>query len=402
MPLYVCKVADYSGKTKDITKEAPSEEALILELAQQKYAPLKIREVKSQEGSVKTGKRFSRSAIIEFTETLSLLLSSGLSLKDALEVQKTIFVKGPVNKLTNTLIEKIKKGDSFHQALDKYSGSFPPLYRGLVKIGQKIGSLENIFERLAGYLRQSKQIRDKLMNALSNPILTLSFAVLCIIGMAVFIFPRIKNIFSQLQVEMSAQIQNSMAMVNIFFTVGGILLGVIIMFVIIIYFIRRSEGVLRRKMDGFLLKIPVAGQVIYLQESLNFLFAMETLTGSGFAVEDALPEAGKVLSNHALSSGIDTIREKIIKGEHLSSAFLKDPHFEERIGHWMSIGERSGKVEKVFGQLRAYYQEELDKWSTRFMGIVEPALTIFVGLMVLIFILVFFIPIFSMYRSIQT
>jgi type IV pilus assembly protein PilC len=155
-------------------------------------------------------------------------------------------------------------------------------------------------------------------------------------------------------------------------------------------------------MDGFLLKIPIFGKVIYLQESLNFLFAMETLTGSGFAVEDALPEAGKVLSNRALSSGIDKIREKVIKGEHLSSAFLKDPHFEERIGHWMSIGERSGKVEKVFGQLRIYYQEELDKWSTRFMGIVEPALTIFVGVIVLLFILIFFLPIFSIYKSIQT
>ncbi|MBN2534022.1 MAG: type II secretion system F family protein [Spirochaetales bacterium] len=401
MPIYICKVVDNSGKTKEITKEAQSQDALILELTQLKYSPIKIHEVKSREESVKTGKRFSRAAIIEFTETLSLLLTSGLSLKDALEVVRTIFAKGPVNKLTNTLIEKIKKGDSFYQALEKYNTSFPPLYRGLVKIGQKIGSLENIFERLSGYLRQSKQIQDKLMSALSNPLLTIGFAVLCVVGMAIFIFPRIKSIFEQLQADVSSQIQSSMAMVNAFFVFGSIFLITVISFVIAVYFIRRSEGSLRKQLDKFLLKIPIIGKVIYLQESLNFLFAMETLTGSGFAVEDALPEAGKVLGNMALASGVDAIRKRVIKGEHLSNAFLKDPYFEDRIGRWMSIGERSGKVEKVFEQLRRYYQEELDKWSTRFMGIVEPALTIFVGVIVMVFILVFFVPIFSIYQAIQ-
>ena len=128
---------------------------------------------------------------------------------------------------------------------------------------------------------------------------------------------------------------------------------------------------------------------------------METLTGSGFAVEDALPEAGKVLSNKALASGIDKIRERVIKGDHLSNAFIKDPYFEERIGRWMSIGERSGKVDKVFGQLRQYYQEEMDKWSTRFMGVVEPMLTVFVGFIIIAFIFIFFLPIFSIYQAIQ-
>ncbi|MBN2443100.1 MAG: type II secretion system F family protein [Spirochaetales bacterium] len=401
MPLYNCKLADNTGKTIQIIKEAPNEESLILELMQQKFSPLKIREIKSKEETISTGKRFSQTVILEFTETLSLLLSSGLSLKDALDVIKTIFTKGPVNKLTNTLVEKIKKGDSFHQALDKYSTSFPPLYRGLVKIGQKIGSLETIFARLADYLRESKKIKDKLMNALSNPLMTIGFAIACVVGMAVFIFPRLKDIFSQLQADVSSQITNSMAMVNTFFVFGGIFLVFLIIFIIAVYFIRRSTGPLRLQLDKLLLRIPIFGKILYLQESLNFLFAMETLTGSGFAVEDALPEAGKVLSNMALSSGIDKIRQRVIKGDHLSTSFLNDPFFEERIGRWMSIGERSGKVDLVFGQLRQYYQEEMDKWSTRFMGVVEPMLTVFVGIIIIGFIFIFFLPIFSIYQAIQ-
>jgi type II secretory pathway component PulF len=402
MPLFHCKIADNTGKTLEMTREAPNEDVLILEFIQNNYAPIKIKEVKAEDEKIKSGKRFSQNSILEFTQTLSLLLSSGLSLKDALDVNKTIFTKGPINRLTNTLTEKIKKGDSFHQALDKFHGSFPPLYRGLVKIGEKIGTLENIFEKLADYLRESKRIRDKLIGALSYPILTLSFAILGVIGMAIFIFPRIKDIFASLHSSLNEQILSTMAFVNVFFTFGAIILGIIIMLIIIVLIIRKSEGPLRNNLDKIILKLPVIGNIIYIRESLNFLFAMETLTASGFAVEDALPEAGKVLYNRALASGIAVIREKIIKGEHLSTAFLEDPYFDERIGRWVSIGERSGKVEIVFGQLRQYYQDELEKWSTGFMAIVEPALIIIVGLIILFLIMTFFVPIFSIYQGFGT
>jgi type II secretory pathway component PulF len=402
MPLFHCKVADSTGKTVEMTREAPNEDVLILEFLQNNYAPIKIKEVRAEEEKVKSGKKFSQNSILEFTQTLSLLLTSGLSLKDALDVNRTIFTRGPVNRLTNTLIEQIKKGDSFHQALEKFHGSFPPLYRGLVKIGDKIGTLDNIFERLASYLRESKRIRDKLMGALSYPLMTLSFAILGVIGMALFIFPRIKDIFSSLHTSVNQNIQSTMSFVNVFLTFGAIILVMVVLFIIAVFLIRRSEGPLRDQMDKVLLKLPVVGNIIYIQESLNFLFAMETLTGSGFAVEDALPEAGKVLNNRALASGISLIRDKIIKGEHLSTAFLEDPYFDERIGRWVSIGERSGKVEVVFGQLRQYYQDELEKWSTGFMAIIEPALIILVGLIILFLIMTFFVPIFSIYQGFGT
>ncbi len=404
MPTYSCRVADNTGKVIEITKDAPNEDVLILDLVQHKYSPLKIRLLSHDDRETTNAsgeQKFSANAILDFTETLSLLLSSGLSLKDALEVGKTIFVRGPVHRLTTILNEKLQKGDSFHNALEKYPDSFPPLYRGLARIGEKIGSLDNIFERLASYLRDTKKLKDKLGSALTYPLLVLGLAILLLVGMIVFIFPRLTSIFSMLQQDVSSNIKNSMAMVNVFFAIGGILIGLIIVTSIVFLFIRKTKGPLRDWYDDFLLKIPIIGTIAYTRENLNFFFALETLTASGFSVEDALPEAAKVVHNKSLQQGISVILEKILKGEHLSTAFLADKRFEERIGRWVSIGERSGKVDKVFGQLRSYYQEELDKWSTRFMGIVEPVLIIGVGVIIIIMILTFFIPIFSIYQNIH-
>jgi type II secretory pathway component PulF len=292
-------------------------------------------------------------------------------------------------------------GDSFYNALEKYPDSFPPLYRGLARIGEKIGSLENIFERLSAYLRDTKKLKDKLGNALTYPLLVLGFALLLLAGMVIFIFPRLTKIFTMLQQDVSSKIKNSMAAVNMVFAIGGVIIGLVIIASIALLFIRKSKGTLRDWYDDFLLKIPVIGTISYTRENLNFFFAMETLTGSGFSVEDALPEAAKVVNNKSLQKGISVLLEKILKGEHLSDAFLADKRFEERIGRWVSIGERSGKVDKVFGQLKSYYQEELDKWSTRFMGIVEPVLIIGVGVIIISLILTFFIPIFTIYQNIR-
>jgi len=405
MASYQCKVVDKTGKVIEMSKDAPNEDLLILDLVQHGFSPIKIRLISKEERESSSGsgseKKFSAKSILEFTETVSLLLSSGLSLKDALEVGRTIFTKGPVHKLTAILSERLQKGDSFHSALEKYSDSFPPLYRGLARIGEKIGSLENIFERLAAYLRDSKRLGDKLGSALLYPLLVLGFAITLLVGMVVFIFPKLTGIFSELQQEVSTKIKDSLAMVNVFFALGGAFLILVAIIAVAIIFIRRSSGPIRDWYDDFMLKIPVLGTISYTRENLNFFFAMETLTSSGFSVEDALPEASRVYHNKALQQSVKILHEKILKGEHLSNAFLEDKRFEERIGRWVSIGERSGKVDKVFSQLKSYYQEELDKWSTRFMGVVEPVLIIGVGLVIIFMILTFFVPIFSIYQNIR-
>ena len=399
MALYKCKVIDKDGKSSEFVKEAASENLLIFELNQKNIFPLSVKEVKEEGGGTGTAKSFSFKAVLDFTQTISMLLNAGLSLKDALQIIKTIFTKGPIKRLSDSLDEQIKKGDSFHQALSRFKGSFPPLYIGLVKIGQKVGSLDNIFKKLGSYLEQNKRLKDKLGNALSYPVMILGFAVLGIIGMVFFILPRIKQIFNAMNAAVSGEINKSFAMANLFFIVTIVLIALIGAIVIFFRVVKKSNSPLTETLDRFILRIPFAGKVIFTQEALNFLFALETLTGSGFAVEDALAEAALVFKNKALEKSTGLIREKIIKGEHLSTAFLSEPIFDERIGRWASIGERSGNIEVVFSQLRTYYQDDLDRWTTRLMNLIEPLLQVGVGILVLVMVLVFFVPIYSIYQS---
>jgi len=399
MPVFYCKVVDEKGKTAEFIRETSSEEILIRELSADRLFPIVIEQAGTHEVKFKGGRRYPKNLIIEFTDTLAHLLSSGLIFKEALEVAQTIFQKGKINHLTATLLDKIKKGTSFHDALEEFSPTFPPIYRGMVKVGEKVGSLEQAFKGLSLYLTEEKKLREKLIGSMMYPAMILSVAFIGIFILVLFILPRIKGIFTQLGSQLPQRIESITHVLNVLMIAGVSCAALLCVLFAVVYLIRKTRGSMAERLDRVILRVPILGHIRSLRESLNFLFAMETLTGAGFAVEDALLEAGNVVENRALQGGILQVREKILRGEALSAAFMENPIFPERLSRWINIGEKSGNIEKAFAQLRSYYQSEVERWSTRFMNLIEPVLILSVGAVIFLFIIFFVMPIFTIYGS---
>jgi len=399
MPVFYCKVVDDKGKTAEFIRETSSEEILIRELSADRLFPIVIERAGTREVKARGKKRYPKNLIIEFTDTLALLLSSGLIFKEALEVAQAVFQKGRLNRLAATLLDKIKKGISFHEALEEFGSSFPPLYRGMVKVGEKVGSLEQAFKGLSLYLTEEKKLKEKFIGSLMYPAMVLSVAFVGIFILIFFILPRIKGIFTQLGSQLPQRIESITRVLNVLIIAGVAGMAFLLVLCAAVYLIRKTGGSMAERLDRLILRVPVLGHIRSLRESLNFLFAMETLTGAGFAVEDALLEAGNVVGNRALRSGIFTVRDKILRGEALSAAFMENAVFPERLSRWVHVGEKSGNIEKAFAQLRSYYQGEVERWSTRFMNLIEPVLILMVGAIIFLFIIFFVMPIFTIYGS---
>jgi type IV pilus assembly protein PilC len=163
---------------------------------------------------------------------------------------------------------------------------------------------------------------------------------------------------------------------------------------------RRKGGALAVRIDRVFLAVPLYSRFMMQRELMNFSFAMEALTAAGVGVEEALTEGAGTVTNRALREEVRSVRERVLTGERLSAAFAHSPLFPERISRWMAIGERIGHVEKVFGQLRGYYQQEVGKWIDRLMALVEPALIVGLGVLIMAFVVFFIIPVFSLYGAI--
>jgi type II secretory pathway component PulF len=399
MGVYACRVVDLRGRTSSFLREAESEEVLLRDLNRESLSPLAIRAASTSEAAAPARRRYSRAAVLEFTDSVGMLLASGLTFKDALEVAQGIFAKGEIGDLVKYLLAQIRKGASIVDAVAGLGPGLPPVYRGFLRIGERTGSLEDAFRQLASYLGEDRKLRAKISGSLAYPALVLGVAIVGIAAIVAFVLPRISLLFEQLGTALPARLGAMLAVVR----AGGIAVGAIAvaaaLAAIVLAVARRSNPRLAEALDRAVLRVPLIGRMRFLREMLNLLFALEMLSAGGFTVEDALAQAGEVVGNRAFRAALTRVREAIVRGDNLSAAFLADPVFTSRVGHWIAVGERIGQVEQVFGQLRRHFQAEMEKWSTRFMSLVEPAIILVVGVVIFFVIVVVVMPIFSIYEG---
>ncbi|MDR0455438.1 MAG: type II secretion system F family protein [Treponema sp.] len=347
----------------------------------------------------KTKKHFNKKIILEFTDIMASLLRAGLTLQDALDLCSSISVNAKTSVLSKTILDGLNRGMPFYEVLKIYTSSFSPLYRSLIRLGEKTGSVGSVFSRISSYLQAEKKIRGKLGNILWYPLLILGIAVTGCFGIIFYVMPRMTDIFSAFNNNIA---ETNITLDNIYRSLW-ISLGIIIIFAVTALFIfifRRMSKSFAFFIDAAVLSLPLVGPFIQSLQTLDFSFAMEMLTGSGITINNALKESADVVTNRAFSNAILEVYEKILRGEKLSSSFLDNKAFPEYIGTWMAVGEKTGAVEPVFSQVRTFFQADVEHGSERLMGIIEPALTLLIGIMVLILIIQFVLPIFSLYGRI--
>jgi len=398
--LYKCILTDKNGKIKTITKEGNSPSDIINSFANSEFIPLDIIQLKSKQNKY-THKKNSK-LVLEFTQIMDQLITSGLSIKDALEVSSTINTSHKnKNDISAMILEKIKKGISFAEAINEMDFVFPSVYRGIISVGDKIGSIEKIFPRLKLYLETKKKIKDKISSALLYPLIVLSTALCVFIGMLVFVFPKLKNMFIDFGGDAATILEKNITNIEKGFVTFFLILSLLFISILILVLIAKKDSSLKERLSKFLLKLPILGKYFTYLESLNFTFAMETLISGGISVEDAIQESVTVLSNFAYKTALLDIKNRITQGESLSYAFsVHHDIFPEYMIKWMLVGEKSGKPEFVFSQLRTYFQTEIDLITSKFMNLIEPILIIFIGIVLIILIVNIIVPMFSLYGSI--
>jgi type II secretory pathway component PulF len=400
MPVYLCKVTDRRGRTARMLREASCEQVLIRELDMEELYPLEVRLAPEGGAAQRRQRRFSRTAVLEFTASLALLLSSGLSFRDALEVAQTVFTRGEVSRLVVRLLAAVRKGRSVSDFLDELGGALPAVMRGFVRTGERTGSLETAFQQLAERLAEEKALRDRLSSSLLYPLFVLAVAGIGLTGIVTVVLPRLEAIFAQIGAGLPARLQAAMRLFQGSLVAVAAVAAALAAAGAVLWALRRRSEAAAERIDRLILKVPLLGRIRTLRDSLNVLFVLEALTSGGFPVEEALAEAARTAGNRAFAAGLRACRGRVLKGESLSSAFLRTPVFSERIGRWVAVGERSGQIERVFAQLRRYYQGEIENWTARFMNLIQPVLILLVGIAILAIILVFVMPIFTIYEGI--
>ena len=398
MPIYKCTVCNSQGKKIEILRDSINEDALVASFTNSKEFLINFCLADSKKEVIK--KRFSNKIVIEFTDIFSSLLDSQLPVQDALMLVKEISVNKDVKKLSEELYSEILHGHNLYDAMSLFPTTFSPLYRGMVRLGEKTGQPAIIFSQLASYLHKNEDVKSKIKNAMTYPFLVLSLVFICCIGLIVFVIPKMMEILVQFNNAGSSEIIlkiEKLRVVAIFLFCIFICISILIF---ILNILRKKNLSIAQMIDRTVLFIPFIGKHINSMQTLDFTFAMELLVGAGRTISESLQESALSISNLYFRNSIYKVYKELEKGIPLSAAFSKVDVFQSYLITWIKVGEKSGNVESVFSQIRKYFHVTTERTIKKVLTLIEPCLILFSGLVIIFIVINFILPIFTMYGDV--
>ena len=333
--------------------------------------------------------------VLLFTQTMHSLLSSHLSLQNALEVCSRILSDKKGKVFIKNILKKVSEGEKLSAALTDYKKDFSPLYISLVSIGEESGNLTEVFGHLSSYLKVKKNMRNKIVQALLYPAMVLVTAVAVVIILTVFVMPHLEGIFeafSTASTDIADQMQKTKThlMMLVFFAVAVVIL------IVLCLVLRKVNKRFALVIDGALLKVPVIGKLIVTMQMNDFSFAMKLFTSSHFSLVKALEEAKKVPGNREFEKAVESACRKISGGMRAGRAFESEKVFPEYFTAWVKIAEENGDAQRAFGEITDFYRNENENMLAGITQAAEPVFILITGIIIIFVIVQFVIPVFNL------
>lgn len=394
-------VQDLGGRKMGGLLEMEEQGQVLSYFRDRNYRILSVNRATDLEISLaKVGDLFSgirREQVVLFTRQLSTLVRSGLQLAPALESLAYQERNQKFRMVIEAVKSDIEKGTPFSEALSKYPNLFSRLVIGMVQAGETAGILDEVLERLTYLGLQELEIRTKLQAALTYPVILTCVAGLVLGFLLVAAIPKFMEIFRSSQAELPLATVVLLGVSNFmrrfwFLILIGIFGGG---FALARYY--QSPGG-RFVTDRLLLRLPVFGEVYLKIAVARLTRAISALTKSGIPLLRALEISKGVLDNVIILDAIDRIRVGVSQGKGLTELFQKSGIFQPMVVQMVSVGENTGKLDEMLGEVAQFYDIELEYFLRNLTSSLEPILLLGMGLMVGFIALAVLMPVFNLVK----
>lgn len=333
--------------------------------------------------------------VLLFTQTMSALLSSSLQLQDALAVCCEILSGRRDKKFCMKILKEVNEGRRLGEALAEFGGMLPPLYVPLVSIGEESGMLAQVFVKLSGYIKDRKNVRGKLIQALSYPVLVLVTAAAVVFILVLFVMPRLEQIFMAFT-ESSGEIGMQMARMRAHVYTACVIISALAVSGIVCAAIYAASDRAARALDSAALKIPGLGKIITAMQMHDFSFAMKLLSCARFPLVESLAYASAAVSNRRLKEAVLSVRDDVADGRDAGDAFASETVFPQYLSVWVKIAGRNGNTAEAFSELCDYYSAESEAILSGAAAVAEPVFILIAGAVIIAVISQFVIPVFTL------
>jgi general secretion pathway protein F len=400
-------------------------------------------EIKARVGgrkSIEAGSLFRRVSVGDvaiMTRQLATLVMAGIPLVEAVGALIEQVDKLELKRVLTQVVDRLNEGSSLAKALEPHSHVFSNLYVSMVAAGEASGTLEAVLERLADFMESQSKLRGKVGAALAYPALMMVIGSALITMMMVVVVPKVTAIFESLDralpwytqaligasraVSSNQMLGFVLSFVTFTLTrsalrdykeserakhmlfvvmaivagallvmcafmvesVGGYLVGVVLGIVAglglawVSAWLATPEG--RFAKDGFMLRMPVFGQLVQMLAVSRFARTLATLLRSGVPLLKAMDIVKNVLQNAQLEKVIETAAGSIREGESIAGPLKRSGNFPPIVTHMIAVGERSGQLEQMLENVARAYDTQVETRVQALTSLLEPLMIVIMG-----------------------
>lgn len=357
------------------------------------------------EEQIKSKKRFylcgvSPKTILFFTKNLGIMIRSGSTLAESLQVLQTQ-AKGKFKDILIEICGKIQRGMKFSDALTGYPKTFSEMFINIVRIGEESGTLDKNIEFLASQLKKGYTLKKKIISAMIYPAIIISGIVILGAGVALFVLPKISQMFKGFKVALPLSTRMLITISDFFQNHG--LLSVIIsgMLIALIIFLSRLKAI-KPLTHRLLLFLPVVKQISCSYNLSLFYRNLSILLKTGGTIDEGLKTCTKTINNHCYKDQIIMALAKIKSGQNLNEALKEKSNlFPSTDLQIITVGEESGTLSDALAYAATIHEEELDDITQNLSTLLEPILFIILGFVVATLALSIISPIYSITQTFE-
>ena len=333
------------------------------------------------EKGVRTHSRMKMGDLLLFTGELSDLLASGMTLGSALHALAQRKTGKAQDVVVTSLRDEVVSGASLSGALSRWPDSFPALYVSMVKAGEASGQLPGVLERLVKHYERVLSAREKVSMAMVYPLIVALVGISAMIFMMVFVIPRFSAMFEELGGTLPLPTRILIGMSKGLLKYGWALAIGGFFGVAALRRLLKTPAGLDWK-DRFLLRMPVAGNIVRANAFANFAHTLGTLLANGVQVLQALTIVEHTVDNSIIAKAIHAAKDRVTDGSTISRPLSQDGVFPRLLTDMLAIGEESGDMSGALEHIGRRYDNELDRAVKVFTTILEPVMMLLIAVAV--------------------
>ena len=399
--LYHYRAADSAGKIIEEDLDAGSLQEALQNLSGKGLSPVSVKEMKQvKSGFLGMSGKITISDKVFLTKYLALMLRVGTDLLSAINILIADFEKPALRNFLLEIRENLMEGRPFAEAFARYPNVFSLTFISLVRAAETSGNLQSTFQELSDSLVREADLRSRVRAALIYPLVLLGMSVAIMIFLATFALPKVANVFDQSGITPPLF---SRVVFTIGLFVGANIIVILTVFAIlgaaVAFFILKTETG-KRALNMVVMKTPVLAN-IYRDLAIQQMAAtMSSLMKAGLPIVQTINVAADTVSLREYKFALVRVaKEGLEKGLTIGESFRRETVFPKSVTSLIAISERAGHLEEVLGTLSDFYEDNIDASIKTAVALLEPALLLFMGVLVGIIALSIIVPIYQMTAS---